>query len=276
MAGFWDNVVTFGTGFIAAALGGPIGAIAGISKLSEQKAVNDKAALDKALAEKNQEAHTNAYTGAVAYEKLQYDAAVEQANLRAAEVEHGSQLGFRGSAEQTYLGGLQAASQIGDMAQQNRMGLGQITAASAASGTSRNTMFEGIMQEQMADQITMAQSSLERGTQSHMGQVKGNYDMAMGSAQNLRNQYSANGSQFNLYQQRLANMKKSYDDGQEIQSMQVNYLTKQYDDTSLSLTKANGDFNWAGLMNWGTVGMSGGMTGFNFNKQMTSSFLGMG
>lgn len=205
----------------------------------------------------------NEYKGAVAMEGLQWEDARATALERAGEVEQSAKQGFAGAAENTYLGNLQAANQITGMSQQSTEMSGQITSANAAMGTKQNIKYADVINEQMANQLQLNKTTLERSTKSAMSQAKGSLDMALDSASRLRSSFSEGGRQYGMYQQRLANMRTAYEGGQAMSNLQHNYLQDMYDSTSLNFTKSGGGFNWNALWNWGAMGFSAGQQTVN-------------
>jgi hypothetical protein len=177
----------------------------------------------------------------------------EQAWQRAEETEKGAWLGYSGTQTQNYLQNLQAAAGIKDLDQQVKTESGNIRAAQALTGTKQNTRYLNVVESQMAEKMQFAQDSLKRQTDASMSQATGNLNLGLTSASNLRKSYHEGGTMFNLYQNRINAMDRTFKDKFASDTDRYNYLSGMVDSTSLNFKKEDGSFNANALWNLGGI-----------------------
>jgi hypothetical protein len=254
-----------------------IGGVAGVLGLM---AGHEKAKTETAAKIKQQELQAmgmtrdeNAYNNAVTNEQLQWQDAQNQAFQRAQDTEDMAKLGYSGTMEQTYLGNLQAAAGLADMAQQNKANLDQFGAAQGASGVKQNTRYSDILGEQMKGQQDLAKTVTERGTAIQVNQAQGQFNQAMNGVNTLRTNFSAGGNQFNIYQHRLASMSQSYTDGAKINQTQYDYMGDMIMQGSVNAMEG-GKPNPYAFLNMTSLFFNAGATGIGTGTSFFNAFGG--
>jgi hypothetical protein len=244
---------------IGGLISGGLNILGGIANINAQRA---QANHQLTLLNQGMTRDENAYNNARKNEQLQWEEAQNQAFQRADDTEEMAKLGYSGTMEQTYLGNLQAAAGLADMAQQNKANLDQFGAAQGASGAKQNTRYSDILGEQMAAQQDLARTVTERGTVNQVNQAQGQFDQSMRGIANLRASYSQGGGQYNLYQHRLNSMQQAYNDNNAINQTQKSYMQDMIKQNSLDLFEG-GEFNGQALFNWGSILFGGATAGLN-------------